>query len=154
MLLRDDLLKIVSPFGSLYNPTIYWPKKEDTSLLQQRNSYQWHKHQYQNDCSADEEASTEQTSKGIDDVSQRVCPNDGHRQHNAGHIDGGSYELGIIQTFDLDLAGGKGHDECSNLNHHLVAIEHTQEDITSSGITDVDAVLNYNVLLLKINLEV
>ena len=111
-------------------------------------SYQWNKDEEKDDSSACQESSAEQGSEYIDEDLQCVGGHDYDGKHNACHIDSSSYVLGIVETFDLHLAYGEGQEECNDLEQHLVAIQDTQEDVNSGGVTNVDEVISCPSILL------
>ncbi len=71
-----------------------------------------------------------------------------HSQHYTGHIDCGNNVLGIIQSFDFDLANLEGHEQCNHLQNCLVAIENAQGDITQCRHARVEEVLVNDLLFL------
>lgn len=114
-----------------------------------RPTHQWHEHKDKNHSSANKEPSADQSSKSVDDFIEGESSHNSNCQHDTGHIDRCSNELGIVKTSDLDLANGECQDESDDLKHHLVAVQDTQKDTARGGVTDVDIVVGYNILFLK-----
>ena len=91
----------------------------------------------QNEGGTNKESCAEESSKSIDKLLQGIGGDDDDCQHNAGHIDGCSNVLGIIQALHLHFACCEGQHKGNNLQHHLVTIEDTQDNISACGTADV-----------------
>ena len=111
--------------------------------------YLWHKDQAKNDGSAHQKPSAEQSGKTINNILQRVRGQNGHSQYDTGHIDGDSYILGVVETFDLDLTDREGKNKCNDLQQHLVAIEDAKKDASSSGFANINKIIDNNIKFLK-----
>ena len=113
-----------------------------------RLPYQRYEDQDENGSCANQKSSAEQSSKTIDNILQRVSGHNDHSQHDTGHVDSSPYVLGIIKTFDLDLTDREGKKEGDNLEYHLVAIQDTEKDCSSSGVTNKDEIINNDFKIL------
>ena len=91
----------------------------------------------QDEGGTNQESGAEESSKYIDKLHQGVGGDDDDCQHNAGHIDGCCNVLGVIQALNLHFAYCEGQHKGDNLEHHLVTIEDTQEDVSASRAADV-----------------
>ena len=73
-----------------------------------------------------------------------MCRHNHSNQHDTRDVDRCPHVLGIVKTFDLDLAYGERHKEGKGLQEQLVAIEKAKEDISICGVAEVKAILCYN----------
>ena len=72
-----------------------------------RVTHQWNKDQTQDDCSTNQEPSTEHNREHIQEVFECVGRHYYHCQHNATDIDGSSNKYGVIQSFHFHFADGE-----------------------------------------------
>ena len=68
------------------------------------SSHLGYKYESQDEGSANEEPSAEESGKCIDKILQGVGSNDNDCEHNAGDVNGCCNILGIIKALDLHLA--------------------------------------------------
>ena len=65
------------------------------------------------------------------------------------YIDGCCDILGIVKTLDLHLASCEGKDKSNNLQHHLIAIEDAQKNVSGCGATNIHEVVGDDAQLLR-----
>ena len=101
------------------------------------STYLGNKDESQDNSSTNEKPSAEESRKYIDKILQGVRSNDSDCKHKAGHKGGCCNILGIIKALDLHLASCKGKNKGNDLQHHLVAIQDTQENVPGCGAADI-----------------
>ena len=114
-----------------------------------KSPYLGNKDKCQDDSSTNEKPSAEESRKCIDKILQGVGSDNNDCKHNASHIDCCCNILGIIKSLDLHLASCKGKNKGNNLQHHLVAIQDTQEYIPGCGAADICEVESDNFPFLE-----
>ena len=113
-----------------------------------QSPYFGNKDKSQDDSGTNEEPSTEESSKSIDKFPQRIGSDDNNCKYNASHIDGYRNIFGIIKALDLHLASCKGKNKGNDLQHHLVPIQDTQENVSGCGAADICEVQSLSLKFL------
>lgn len=79
--------------------------------------------QAQNSGGPNEKPNAKDARKDVNVSIECVGDHDNNGRHNAGDVHSQGNVLGVIETFDFDLADGEGKYQGNDLKQHFVAIE-------------------------------
>ena len=107
-----------------------------------RHTYFWNEDKSNNHCRPQRQAQPKQDSIEVRVFLQQEAWDNSQRQENTGHVDGSCNVQGVIDSFDLHLAGGEGQDEGDKLQETFVAIYDSEDYGIAGGlVTDQNVVI-------------
>ena len=99
--------------------------------------YLGHKNQHHNRCGSNKEAETCQHSEQVNSITHKNVEDKNNHKNETADVCSQDNLPVVIQSFHLDFSGFKSHYDCSKMKKNLVAIQHSECNITGSRVACV-----------------